>query len=157
MLLRLFLRNKTVHLHIAMKIEFCRFRWMSCIVALLLLCVASSDKPVMESEQAAATLCEYVAGETSSDAVVSAPENDILTHLHETNRFGLSSNTLHLRTSAGRSFSSGNPLQRTVREVIVYLCGNTATKGLNHTQCHTIASIRFHIGYFIYHRCQMRC
>lgn len=155
--LRLFLRNKTVHLHIAMKIEFCRSRWMSCIVALLLLCVASSDKPVMESEQAAVTLCEYVAEETSSDAVVSAPENDILTHLHETNRFGLSSNTLHLRTSAGRSFSSGNPLQRTVREVIVYLCGNTATKGLNHAQRHTIASIRFHIGYFIYHRCQMRC
>lgn len=140
-----------------MRIGLSRYRWIACIVALLLLCVVGSDGPVMESEQAAATLCEYVAGETSSDAVVSAPENDILTHLHETNRFGLSSNTLHLRTSAGRSFSSGNPLQRTVREVIVYLCGNTATKGLNHTQYHTIASIRFHIGYFIYHRCQMRC
>ena len=140
-----------------MKIEFCRFRWMACIIALLLLCVTSSDKPVMESEQATATLCEYVAGDASDDAVVSTPENDILTHLHETNRFGLSPNTLHLRTSAGRSFSSGNPLQRTVREAIACLCGNTATKGLNHTQCHTIASIRFHIGYFIYHRCQMRC
>ena len=141
-----------------MRIGLSRYRWIACIVALLLLCVVGSDGPVMESEQsAAATLCEYVAGETSSDAVVSAPENDILTHLHETNRFGLSSNTLHLRTSAGRSFSSGNPLQRTVREVIVYLCGNTATKSLNHAQRHTIASIRFHIGYFIYHRCQMRC
>ena len=140
-----------------MRIGLSRYRWIACIVALLLLCVASSDKPVMESEQAAATLCEYVAGETSIDAVVSAPENDILTHLHETNRFGLSSNTLHLRTSVGRSFSSGNPLQRTVREAIVNLCGNTATKSLNHAQCHTIASIRFHIGYFIYHRCQMRC
>ena len=140
-----------------MRIGLSRYRWIACIVALLLLCVVGSDKPVMESEQSAAALCEYVAGETSSDAVVSAPENDILTHLHEANRFGLSSNTLHLRTSAGRSFSSGNPLQRTVREAIVYLCGNTATKGLNHAQCHTIASIRFHIGYFIYHRCQMRC
>ena len=140
-----------------MRIGLSRYRWIACIVALLLLCVVGSDGPVMESEQSAAALCEYVAGETSSDAVVSAPENDILTHLHEANRFGLSSNTLHLRTSAGRSFSSGNPLQRTVREAIVYLCGNTATKGLNHAQCHTIASIRFHIGYFIYHRCQMRC
>ena len=140
-----------------MKIEFCRFRWMSCIVALLLLCVASSDKPVMESEQSAVAKCAYVAEEESGDASISSPENEIFTHLCTTNRFGLSSNTLHLRTSAGRSFSSSNPLQRTVREAIVYLCGNTATKGLNHTQCHTIASIRFHIGYFIYHRCQMRC
>ena len=140
-----------------MKIEFCRFRWMSCIVALLLLCVASSDKPVMESEQSAVAKCAYVAEEESGDASISSPENEIFTHLCTTNRFGLSSNTLHLRTSAGRSFSSSNPLQRTVREAIVYLCGNTATKGLNYTQCHTIASIRFHIGYFIYHRCQMRC
>ena len=140
-----------------MKIEFCRFRWMSCIVALLLLCVASSDKPVMESEQSAVAKCAYFAEEESGDASISSPENEIYTHLCTTNRFGLSSNTLHLRTSAGRSFSSSNPLQRTVREAIVYLCGNTATKGLNHTQCHAIASIRFHIGYFIYHRCQMRC
>ena len=140
-----------------MKIEFCRFRWMSCIVALLLLCVVGSDKPEMGSGQSAVAKCAYVAEEESGDASIGSPENEIFIHLCTTNRFGLSSNTLHLRTSAGRSFSSSNPLQRTVREAIVYLCGNTATKGLNHTQCHTIASIRFHIGYFIYHRCQMRC
>lgn len=140
-----------------MRIGLSRYRWIACIVALLLLCVVGSDKPEMVAEQSAVAECAYVAEEVSGDAVVSAPENDILTHLHETNRFGLSSNTLHLRTSAGRSFSSGNPLQRTVREAIVNLRGNTATKGLNHAQCHTIASIRFHIGYFIYHRCQMRC
>ena len=140
-----------------MKIEFSRYRWIACVVALLLLCVVGTDRPEMGSEQSAVAKCAYVAEEESGDVSISSPENDIFTHLCTTNRFGLSSNTLHLRTSAGRSFSSSNPLQRTVREAIVYLCGNTATKGLNHTQCHTIASIRFHIGYFIYHRCQMRC
>ena len=140
-----------------MKIEFSRYRWIACIVALLLLCVVGSDKPEMGAGQSAVAKCAYIAEEESGDATISSPENDIFTHLCTTNRFGLSSNTLHLRTSAGRSFSSGNSLQRTIREAIVHLCGNTATKSLNHAQRHTIASIRFHIGYFIYHRCQMRC
>ena len=140
-----------------MKIEFSRYRWITSIVALLLLCVVGTDRPEMGSEQSVVAECAYVAEEALGDATISIPESDIFTHLCTTNRFGISSNTLHLRTSAGRSFSSGNPLQRTIREAIVHLCGNTATKSLNHAQCHTIASIRFHIGYFIYHRCQMRC
>ncbi len=140
-----------------MKIEFSRYRWIACIVGLLLLCVVGSDKPEMGSGQSAVVKCAYVAEEESGDATISSPESDIFTHLRTTNRLGLSSNALHLRTSAGRFLSSGNPLHRPVREAIVHLCGNTATKSLNHAQCHTIASIRFHIGYFIYHRCQMRC
>ena len=140
-----------------MRIGLSRYRWIACIVALLLLCVVGSGKPEMGAEQPAVAQCEYIAEEVSGDAAISSPENDIFTHLRTTNRFGISSNTFHLRTLAGRSFSSANPLQRTVRETIVQFCGNTATKNLNYAQCHTIASIRFHIGYFIYHRCQMRC
>ena len=135
-----------------------RFRWIACISALLLLCIVSTDQPMMGSGQSAVAHRGYtVGGDASDDAVIGSPENDIFTYHLSTNRWGLSSNTLHLRTSAGRSISSGNPLQRISREAIVCLCANTAAISLNHAQCHTIASIRFHIGYFIYHRCQMRC
>ena len=140
-----------------MKMELSRYRWIACIVALLLLCIVGSDKPLMGSGQPAVAQCECAAEEVSGDAAISSPEDDIFTHLRTTNRFGFSSNTLHLQTPTARSASSGNPLQRTIREAESSLYGNGTAENLNHTQCHTIASIRFHIGYFIYHRCQMRC
>ena len=142
-----------------MKTKGSRFRWIACIATLLLLCIVSSDKPEMGVEQSVLPPipCPYIAEDTSEDAPISTPENDIFTHQLNTNRWGLSSNTLHLRVPANRTFSFNNLSQRIVRMAAVYLYGDTTTEQLNYAQCHTIASIRFHIGYFIYHRCQMRC
>ena len=142
-----------------MKTKGSRFRWIACIATLLLLCIVSSDKPEMGAEQSVLPPipCAYIAEDTSDDATISNPENDIFTHQLNTNRWGLSSNTLHLRVPASRTLSFSHLSQRIVRIALAYLCGHTTTEQLNHTQCHTIASIRFHIGYFIYHRCQMIC
>ena len=142
-----------------MKIGFCRFRWIVCIITLLL-CVVSSAKIEMEVEQQASSAivpCEFVAEEISNDAVIDSPENDILIYHLNTNRWGLSSNTLHLRVLSGQTFSFSNLSQRIVRMAMACLCGSITTVRLNSVQCHAIASKRFHIGYFIYHRCQMRC
>lgn len=142
-----------------MKTRGSRFRWIACIATLLLLCIVSSDRPEMGAEQAPlpASQCSFVAEETASSAILSNPESDIFSHLYETNRWGLSSNTLHLRVPAGRTLSFSNLSQRIIRMAMAYLYGDTTIEQLNYAQCHTIASIRFHIGYFIYHRCQMRC
>ncbi len=139
-----------------MKVEFSRFRWVTCIVTLLLLCIVGSDRPV-EGAALATASSAYVAEDASGEAIISEPEDDIFTHLCSTNRLGLSSNAFHLRVLSGRTLSFSNTAQRIVRMALPYLCGHIATEQLNHTQCHTIASIRFHIGYFIYHHCQMRC
>ena len=142
-----------------MKTRGSRFRWIACIATLLLLCIVSSDRPEMGAEQSplSASQCSFVAEETASSAILSNPESDIFSHLYETSRWGLSSNTLHLRVPAGRTLSFSNLSQRIIRMAMAYLYGDTTIEQLNYAQCHTIASIRFHIGYFIYHRCQMRC
>ena len=139
-----------------MKMRVSKIRWVACVVALLLLCFVSSDKHAGRSVLATPQ-CAYIAEKVSDDAVVSHPQNDIFTHHLNTNRWGLSSNTLHLRIPAGRTLSLSNLSQRIVRMVLACLCGHVAIEQLNNVQRHTIASIRFHIGYFIYHRCQMRC
>lgn len=142
-----------------MRTKGSRFRWIACIATLLLLCIVSSDRPEMEAEQAplTASQCSFVAEETTSSVILDNSESDIFSHLHETNRWGLSSNTLHLRVPTGRTLAFSNLSQRIIRMTMDYFCGHTATEHLNYAQRHTIASIRFHIGYFIYHRCQMRC
>ena len=142
-----------------MKIGVNKFKWIACIVTLLLLCIISSDKPNMVVEQAPLTSSQssFISDEASCDVTLSEPESDILTRLRDTNRWGLSSHMFHIRVSAGRTLSFSNLSQRIVRMAMLYLCGHTGTEQLNYAQCHTIASIRFHIGYFIYHRCQMRC
>ena len=159
MFLGVFLRNKTVTLHSAMKIRVSKFKWIACIVTLLLLCIIGSDRSERCAEQTSslASQCAFVTNETPIDIILSGPESDILTHLRETNCWGLSSNTLHLRAPAGRTLSFSNLLQRIVRMALNYISGHSTTEHLNYEQCHTIASKRFHIGYFIYHRCQMRC
>lgn len=142
-----------------MKSKRSRFRWIVCIATLLVLCIVSSDKPMMGAEQASsvAVQCPSVVEDASGSAIFSDPESDIFARLRDTNRWGISSNMLHLRVSTGRTLSFSSLSQRIVRMALVCLSGNTPSENLNYAQCHTIASIRFHIGYFIYHRCQMRC
>ena len=142
-----------------MKIEFSRFRWIVCIATLLLLCVVGSAKLEMDAEQPSSAIASYafVTEEASNETVISEPKNDILIYHLNTNRWGLSSNTLHLRVIAGQTISFSTLSQRIVRMAVAYLCGDVTTVRLNSVQCHAIASKRFHIGYFIYHRCQMRC
>ena len=58
-----------------------RFRWIACISALLLLCIVSTDQPMMGSGQSAVAHSGYtVGGDASDDAVIGSPENDIFTY-----------------------------------------------------------------------------
>lgn len=142
-----------------MKTGSIKFRWIACVATLLWLCVVGLGRAAMEAEQPAwrAARCARVAEEAAGDALITAPKSDDFVHLHETNRWGLSSTTYHLRVPIGRTLSTIHTAQRFVRMATASLPSHATTEGQRHALGYTIASIRFHIGYFIYHRCQMRC
>ena len=126
-----------------------RFKRITCIATFLLLCITVVEIGIGRSQIAQCT-CH------TEEATLSAPDDDIFTLLQNTNRWGLSANTHHLQVPAGNSLPANNT-QHTARVVTTHLNSYATTENLCHTLCRTIASIRFHIGYFIYHRCQMRC
>lgn len=140
----------------------CRLKWIACIVVLLLLCVMRPDMSEGRTGWApqstlSDTYISEISEETSDQIVFCRFGDEIFAHLLGTNRWGISSSTLYMQVLTGRPLSFGAHLQRTVRTAITNLCANIAAENLRDTLCHTVASIRFHIGYFIYHRCQMRC
>lgn len=142
-----------------MKTTFSRFRWIVYMAALLLLCIVGSERHERCAEQdlLADSSCAYVVGETSGNTFIDTPVDDVFADQCGTNHWGISSGTFHLRLPAGRVSSLGHHSQRIIRMSPVTLCGDIATEDVDYAHYQTIASIRFHIGYFIYHRCQMRC
>ena len=87
-----------------MKVKSSRFRGIACIATLLLLCIVGSDKCGESIEQPSLVALQATdfSEDASKESVFSAPKDNVFTHLRETNHLGLSSNMLHLRTSAGR-------------------------------------------------------
>lgn len=151
--------NKAVNLQRAMKMLCGRLRWTVCIAALLLLCIVSPDMPQGRAEQSrqavsSGTYISEISEGVSDDAAFNTPGDDIFAYMLGTNRWGISSSTPYMQKLSECSLSSGNHLQRTATS---HLCDNIATESWHDSLFYTVASIRFHIGYFIYHRCQMRC
>ena len=142
-----------------MRTRYNRLRWIVCLAALLLCAIGGFKRDAMEVEQPmmAASSCVCAAEEAVGATLIAAPESDTFAHLRETNCWGISSTALHLRAAEGRTLSFGHTSQRIVRMAMANLPSHTATEEQRYVLCHAIASIRFHIGYFIYHRCQMRC
>lgn len=145
-----------------MKTLCSRLRWTVCIAALLLLCIVSSDMPQGRAEQSrqvtsSDTYISKISEVASDDPLFSASGNDILAYLLGINHWGISFPMPYMQKFTEYSLSLSNHLQRTSRMATTHFCGNIITESLHDTLYHTVASIRFHIGYFIYHRCQMRC
>lgn len=145
-----------------MKILYSRLRWTVCIAALLLLCIVSSDmsQRCAERVQQAApsgTYISKVSERASDDIALGKSKDNIFAYLLGANRWGISASTPCMKELTENPLSFSTHLQRTARVATTHLCGNIATESRHETLYHTVASIRFHIGYFIYHRCQMRC
>lgn len=131
---------------------------IACVAALLLLCFTYADRSVGSVPDSSQSLSSThaVSLHTEGDATFSAPGADLLDIIHETNRVALPSSPIHLYAS-WRTLHWGDTLLRMIRLVAIGNGRQSIVENIMASQCHEISSLRFRIGYFIYHRCQMRC
>ena len=91
-------------------------------------------------------------------ATVCEKDNDMLRATHEMGCWAIPSTSVTLQGAAGRMLSVGKTLQRISR---VYNAINVDESRHANEQdgalCHALLTKRFHTGYYIYYRCQMRC
>ena len=131
-------------------------RWILCM-AMVLLClvVGRADAVSADSTPSATLSCEV-----SDDACASLieKEDDMLLAAREMGQWAMPSASITLQGTAGRVVTLHTALQRVVRMLSAILnseasCSNGLTEALHHT----LSTKRFHAGYYIYYRCQMRC
>lgn len=96
----------------------------------------------------------------SGDACASLieKEDDMLHATREMGQWAIPSASVTLQGTAGRVVTLHTALQRVVRMLGAILnseasCSTGPTEALHHT----LSTKRFHAGYYIYYRCQMRC
>ena len=130
------------------------FKWIACVAALLLLWIAGSQAERF-ADDSYSTSTTPVCHEPV--ATLSIPHADLCDTLYEANRLGIPATPLHLHASTGRTLSWGDTQQHIGRLLAILLGWHIILEELSHTRDCEVASLRFRIGYFIYHHCQMRC
>ena len=126
-------------------------------MAAMLLClvVCSADAVSADNTQVAIPSCE-VSGDAC--AALIEKENDMLHAAREMGQWAMPSASVTLQGTAGRVVSLHTAWQRATRMLGALLtseasCSTGPTEALHHT----LSTKRFHAGYYIYYRCQMRC
>ena len=131
-------------------------RWIVGMAAMLLcLVVCSADAVSADNTQVAIPSCE-VSGDACASLI--EKEDDMLLAAREMGQWAMPSASITLQGTAGRVVTLHTALQRVVRMLGAILnseasCSNGLTEALHHT----LSTKRFHAGYYIYYRCQMRC
>lgn len=124
--------------------------FMACRVA-----TVSDDNTSLLTTKVASSVCE------SSDipnASLEEKEDDMLRAVREMGKWGIPSASITLQGATGRVPAISKALQRISRQLNVLLVGDLSNgNGFAGTLHHTLSSKRFHSGYYIYYRCQMRC
>ncbi|MBR5846702.1 MAG: hypothetical protein IKY72_02750 [Bacteroidaceae bacterium] len=131
-------------------------RWILGMAMVLLCMVLGHVDAVSADHTPSATLsCEV-----SDDACASLieKEDDMLRAAREMGQWAMPSASVTLQGTAGRVVSLHTAWQRVVRMLGALLTGETScSNGLTEALHHTLSTKRFHAGYYIYYRCQMRC
>lgn len=144
------MRNNTRHI-----------RWIVGMAAMLLclvVCSADAAKDCSASEPTTENVaimhdeCEVTC------ASLVEKESDQLNAAREMGMWAMPSQALSLQGATGRVVSLHTALQRVTRMLGALLtsetsCSNGPTEALHHM----LSTKRFHAGYYIYYRCQMRC
>ena len=131
-------------------------RWIVGMAAMLLcLVVCSADAVSADNTQVAIPSCE-VSGDACASLI--EKEDDMLHAAREMGQWAIPSASVTLQGTAGRVVSLHTALQRVTRMLGALLtseasCSTGPTEALRHT----LSTKRFHAGYYIYYRCQMRC
>ena len=136
-------------------------RWflgMATMLLCLVVCgvnAAATDKVSVPTTEVASTTyeeCEVVC------ASLIEKEDDMLRAAREMGQWAMPSASVTLQGTAGRVVSLHTAWQRVVRMLGTLLTGETScSNGLTEALHHTLSTKRFHAGYYIYYRCQMRC
>jgi hypothetical protein len=91
-------------------------------------------------------------------ALLMEKESDQLDAAREMGQWAMPSASVTLQGTAGRVVSLHTAWQRVVRMLGALLTGEAScSNGLTEALHHTLSTKRFHAGYYIYYRCQMRC
>ena len=131
-------------------------RWILGMAMVLLCMVLGHVDAVSEDNTSSATpSCEV-----RDDACASLieKEDDMLHAAREMGQWAMPSASVTLQGTAGRVVSLHTAWQRVVRMLGALLTGEASCcNGLTEALHHTLSTKRFHAGYYIYYRCQMRC
>ena len=131
-------------------------RWiLGMAMALLCLVLGRADAHSADSTPSA-TLSYEVSGDACASLI--EKEDDMLHAAREMGQWAMPSASVTLQGTAGRVVSLHTALQRATRMLAALLtseasCSTGPTEALHHT----LSTKRFHAGYYIYYRCQMRC
>ena len=135
-------------------------RWILCMAMALLCLVVGRADAVSADHTPSATLSCEVSDDICDDACASLieKEDDMLHAAREMGQWAMPSASITLQGTAGRVVTLHTALQRVVRMLSAISnskasCSNGLTEALHHT----LSTKRFHAGYYIYYRCQMRC
>ena len=135
-------------------------RWILCMAMALLCLVQGRADAVSADHTPSATLSCEVSGDICDDACASLieKEDDMLHAAREMGQWAMPSASVTLQGTAGRAISLHTAWQRATRMLAALLtseasCSTGPTEALHHT----LSTKRFHAGYYIYYRCQMRC
>ena len=131
-------------------------------MAVLLLCLVVwrvdaavvDSTPMLTTEDALSQHTEYEV----TCASLCEKEDDMLHAVREMGQWGLPSASVTLQGTAERVLTLSEALQRISRMLsALSACEPSCSDGLTETLRHTLSAKRFHFGYYIYYRCQMRC
>ena len=126
-------------------------------MAMALLCLVLGHVDAVSADHTPSATLSY---EVSDDACASLieKEDDMLRAAREMGQWAMPSASVTLQGTAGRVVSLHTAWQRVVRMLGALLTGEaTCSNGLTEALHHTLSTKRFHAGYYIYYRCQMRC
>ena len=130
-------------------------------MAMVLLCMVLGHVDAVSADHTpSATLSCEVSGDICDDACASLieKEDDMLHAAREMGQWAIPLASVTLQGTAGRAISLHTAWPRATRMLGALLtseasCSTGPTEALHHT----LSTKRFHAGYYIYYRCQMRC
>ena len=131
-------------------------RWILCM-AMVLLCTMLGHVDAVSVDHTPSTIPSYEASDEACASFIEK-EDDMLHAAREMGQWAIPSASVTLQGTAGRVVSLHTALQRVTRMLGALLtseasCSTGPTEALHHT----LSTKRFHAGYYIYYRCQMRC
>ena len=131
-------------------------RWILCMAMVLLCTMLGRADAVSADSTPSATLSCEVSGDACASLI--EKEDDMLHAAREMGKWAMPSASVTLQGTAGRAISLHTAWQRATRMLAALLTGETpCSTGLTEALHHTLSTKRFHAGYYIYYRCQMRC
>lgn len=138
-----------------MELKARHIRYLLVIVALSCLALVSVKLPSTERG------CSAALSESESSRFMASfceKENDMLNAIREMGQWGIPSSSVALQGSVEQFPVFYSVFQRALRACTIRCASNLSFDGeLTESLSSTVSTKRFHSGYYLHYRCQMRC